>query len=741
MPFVPRSNGKRSGCRPAGVGHLVPMALLAGLLPSLAVAQAGPGALLGGVAASARVEDGMLEPVVIRSVGAGHWQTAGTVDSVDGEELRAGQMQVNLSEGLARVPGLVIQNRQNYAQDLQISVRGFGARSTFGVRGVRLYVDGIPASAPDGQGQASNFPLGSAGRIDVVRGPQAVLYGSSAGGALALYTEDGGAPGVWRSGMAVDAGGLWRLSTQLQGRLGETAQVNADTLWGYSLDVSRFALDGARPQSAADRSTVNLKLSRSTDAGGRVVLQYQQQQGFAQDPLGLSRAELDANPRQTTPVALQFDTRKSMQQRQWGAAWQQPVAPGQRIELMAYMGRRSALQFQSIPPTAQKPPTSSGGVIDLDREYMGGSARWRLDQELGASRLGMVAGLAFDQQIDRRRGYENFIGSTLGVQGALRRDERNTARNIDPFAQVEWSREAWTLSAGVRYTRVRFASSDYYIAPGNLDDSGTVRYGGLLPVIGLRLRLSPAVQAYASLGRGLETPTLNEVAYRPSGLGGLNTSLEASSHRSAEFGLRGRHGGSRWNVALFEVRSRDEISVLSNTGGRSTFQNASRTLRRGLELSGDAQWGRITASAALTLMQAHYLDSVPACASASCTVPSQAFPAGNRIPGIPQQQFWAQWAWEPGVANSVWTVELRHVGTVAVDDRNSDRAAAYTIVNLGVRFAQRWGTWELREFVRIDNLANRHYVGSVIVNEGNGRFFEPGARRALQAGITLEHTF
>lgn len=694
-------------------------------------------------AQSGAASDGLLAPVVIRATGAdqGHWQAVGTVDSVEGEELRAGQMQINLSEGLARVPGLTIQNRQNYAQDLQLSVRGFGARSAFGVRGVRLYVDGIPASAPDGQGQTSNFPLGSAARIDVVRGPQAVLYGSSAGGVLALYTEDGRVPGLWRTGLAVGADGLWRISSQLQGRLGEARPGAAEAPWGYSLDVSRFATDGSRPQSAADRSTAHFKLSRSTEGGGQLVLQYQQLQGAAQDPLGLTRAQWQADPRQTTPVALQYHTRKTIDQRQWGVAWQQPVGADQRIELMAYGGQRNAMQFQAIPSSTQLAPSSPGGVIDLARSFAGGSARWRLERDWVGGLMSVVTGLAMDQQVDERRGYQNFVGPALGVQGALRRDERNTARNVDPFAQVEWSRDAWTLSAGVRHTRVRFASTDRYVASGNPDDSGRVRYGGTLAALGLSVRLMPSLQGYASAGSGLETPTLNEVAYAPVGRTGLNTSLDASSHRSAELGLRGRHGNARWNAALFEVRSRDEITVLSSSGGRSVFQNAGRTQRRGLELSGDAQAGTVTASGALTLMQAHYRDGFLTCTGSPCAAPNQAIASGNRMPGLPQRQLWAQLAWEPGFAHSVWTLQVQHVGSVVVDDRNSDRAGSYTVWSLAGRFTQRWERWTLQEFVRIDNLTQRRYAGSVIVNEGSSRFFEPGMRRAVQAGVTLERVF
>ncbi|HSV52756.1 MAG TPA: TonB-dependent receptor, partial [Burkholderiaceae bacterium] len=659
-----------------------PSSSLAPSLSALACA-----ALAGAVQAqpATPTEAGALQPVVITGSAPDRqrWVAPASIDIVDGDELRAGQLQINLSEGLGRVPGLVIQNRQNYAQDLQISIRGFGARSTFGVRGVRLFVDGIPASAPDGQGQAANFPLGSAERIEVIRGPYSALYGASAGGVIALYTQDGQRPTTWRTGAAAGADGLWRLSTQVSGQTGAQGDPGG---YSYVLDVGSFATDGARPQSAAERSTANLKLSRNYD-DGRVVLVFNRQFGDAQDPLGLTRAEFDANPGQTTTAATQFNTRKSVSQSQLGLALQHRLGGGHRLELMGYGGTRAVAQFQAITTGAQIPPGSAGGVIALDREYSGVNARWRLDRQYDTGRLTLAAGLASDRQSEQRRGYENFIGSVLGVQGRLRRDETNRARTLDPYAQAEWDTPDWTFTAGVRHSRVRFDSADRYIVPGNPDDSGSVRYSGTSPVLGIRWRLADQLQAYASAGRGFETPTLNEAAYQASGLTGLNTRLAAGKSRSVEAGLRGRHGQGAWTATVFDIRTQDEIVVLSNTGGRSTFQNAGRTLRRGLEFSGDLQLGTLTVSSALTLMNATYADGFLTCAGTPCAAPTVPVQAGNRLPGLPRSQAFVQLAWEPRWAKgSTFTLEARHSGGVMVNDRNTDRTGRNTIFNLGARF-------------------------------------------------------
>jgi iron complex outermembrane receptor protein len=602
-----------------------------------------------------------------------------------------------------------------------------------------LFVDGIPASAPDGSGQAANFPLGSADRVEVVRGPMAALYGASSGGALLLYTEEGQRPAQWRTGVVTGSDGLWRLSTQATGQTG-TAQ---EPGWSYAVDLSRFETEGTRPQSAADRSTANLKLSRQHE-GGRTVLVFNRHSSSALDPQGLSRAELDANPDQTNAGALSFNTRKTVAQTQWGLAFEQALGGGNKLELMGYGGQRQVVQFQSITTGAQVPAGSSGGVIDLDRDYWGWNARWRHESDWQGGRLSLSAGVASDRQSDSRKGYENFIGTNVGVQGKLRRDELNKAQTLDPYVQAEWRTPGLTLMGGVRQTRTEYESTDRYIVGTNRDDSGSKSYTATLPVVGVRWQWHPSVQAFASIGKGYEIPTLNEVAYRSGGVSGFNTELNAARSTSAELGLRGRADPLRWSATAFDIRTDDEIVVQNNTGGRTTFQNAGRTLRQGLEVAGEWRSGPVTLTTAYTWMRANYQDAFLTCTTAGCPAannPQVQVPAGNQVPGLPQQQLFVQAALDTGWWGSRVTLEARHAGRVMVNDQNTDSAVGHTLFNLGVHFKQDRGDWTLREFVRVDNLTDQKHVGSVIVNDGNFRFFEPGPGRKLLLGLEAQRRF
>jgi len=679
-------------------------------------------------------DGGALDPIVVRGSRAiaERWHSPAALEVISGDELRAGRPQISIADGLSRLPGLVVRERHNHAQDLQLSVRGFGSRASFGVRGLKLYVDGIPASAPDGQGQTSHFPIGAAERIEFVRGPLAALYGANSGGVLALTTEDGRWPGEWRAGFAAGSDGQWRLSSQVLGRTAPPEQ----TGWAYALAVSGFTTDGARPHSAATQGTANLKLSRQ-DADGRLVLLLNHHQGQAQDPLGLSRAEFDADWRQTTANALRYDSRKTVHQTQLGAAWERRLGAGQRLELIGWLGQRGVVQYQAIPPAAQAAPTSAGGVIDLNRGYGGINARWRLERPMGDATLGLVAGLSWSRQQEHRRGYENFIGERLGVRGRLRRDERNVADALEPYVQAEWRSGPWTLSGGLRHSRIAFSSRDHYIGPGN-DDSGRVRFSGFSSVLGARVQLADALQLFGSIGGGLETPTLNEAAYSPGGQGGLNRALGASRHRSAEIGLRGRHGWGGWSATAFQVHSDNEIVPALSQGGRTTYQNAGRTRRHGLELALDAELGEFTLGAAASFMRARFRDGYSRCTALPCSNPADRVPAGKRIPGLPRQQLTAQLDWRPSWARGgVIGLEARHIGRVPVNDANTDFAGAATVFALSARHELTRGNWRIQPFLRIDNLGNRRHAGSTIVNEGNGRFFEPAPGRSVFVGLEL----
>ena len=497
-----------------------------------------------------------------------------SIDAVSLQDPDANTPGINPSEYLAGVPGLVARDRQNYAQDEQISIRGFGARSTFGVRGVRIYQDGIPATAPDGQGQVSAFSLDSGERIEVLRGPFSALYGNSSGGVIQIFTADGDGPAEFRTSLDGGFYGTYRAAANVRGSEGAL---------GYNVDFAQFYTDNYRGHGRAERENGNAKVTYKFGNDGKLTLLANTVAlPSADDPLGLTRAQFDSDPRQPQTVAVQFDTRKSVHQDQAGAIYEQSLTSTQSIRALVYYGDRDVEQYQSIPVSTQAKPTSPGGVIDLDGNYGGTDLRWSYRDALAGRPFELTAGVSFDRQRQLRLGYNNYIGPILGVQGDLRRNEQDNEADFDQYLQGKWDfADRWSLTAGARHSQVRFDSADHYITATNGDDSGNVKYGATTPVAGLLFKATPDWNLYASYGRGFETPTFNELGYRPDGSAGINFDLVPARSQNGELGSKFRFGrGGEFDVAVFQSNTRNELAVETSTGGRTTYQNIDRARRQ-----------------------------------------------------------------------------------------------------------------------------------------------------------------
>ena len=674
-----------------------------------------------------------LDPVII-SVERSRQTTfdaPAAISAVTRDTIEAAGPQVNLSEVLNRVPGITVLNRQNYAQDLQLSIRGFGARSTFGIRGVRLIVDGIPATMPDGQGQASNITLTSAGRIEVLRGPMAQLYGNAAGGVVQVFTD-----------MDTE-----RPTTTVTGSIGPYGQNKVGLKFGaagpsdaVSIDASRFQTDGFREHSQAKRDQFNAKWQHDLAADSRVSLVVNSiDQPVSLDPLGLTRAQWE----QGLPAVTIQDPRKTVLQQQVGAVLEQRLGDSTQLTARVYFGRRDLDNALSIPLLVQQPSTHSGGIVVFSRGYQGLGLQLSHSTMLGNQRaLRLVGGLEADASDEDRQGYIN----DRGVRGALKRDERNRVDNRDAFVQASLDIDAeWSATAGARSSHVRFRSDDHFITPGtvppNPDDSGSLSYSATNPVLGMSWRAAPTLNVYANAGQGFETPTFTELSYRSNGLTGLNVDLKASRSRHLELGTKWKYGGAqRLDVALFDIATRDEIVVDTNAGGRATFKNAGDTTRRGIELSHLGWLGdSLRSTLSLTALRARFDEAfVSGSGGAAVSVP-----AGNRLPGTPERSAFAELAWAPG---GVWAgangaVELAYTGKLYVNDANTDAAPATTVLNLRAGLQQTVGEWQFSQLLRVDNVTDRNYAGSVIVNEANSRFFEPALPRNWLVALTARYEF
>ena len=638
-----------------------------------------------------------------------------SVDRIYADEIREARPQVNLSESLGRVPGITVQNRQNYSQDLQIQSRGFGARATFGVRGIRMYTDGIPATMPDGQGQAATFALGSAERIEVLRGPFSTLYGASAGGVIIANTEDGPERPTLDGSLLTGSYRTHRGALKFGGQYGPLNGIG---------EISRFESNGYRDHSAVQRDQANAKLRYNvSDSTAVTLVATSVRQPQTQDPQGLTRSQVEQDPRQVHAGVFQFNTRKTVYHEQAGLTLGHRLDGGARLQATAYYGERWQEQYLA---------TAANGVVNIDRGFGGGALRYSNDL---SDTLRLSFGAEYDWMHDRRKGYAN----ANGLQGALSRNEDNEVWSTGLYAQGEWKfAERWSAHAGLRTTRVAYRNTDYFIVGANGDDSGDRAYKAATPVAGLVFRLSPNASLYGNVGRGFETPTFAELANRNVG-SGLNFALDASRSRHAEIGAKSvTPGWFRVNAALFKIVTENEIVVDQNIGGRATFKNVGHTDRSGLELAADTlSGGPFEARIAYTYLKAVYRESFN---TQVLTVgPQVAVPAGSLIPGVPRTVLYGELRYrrEPFFAQ----VEGLRKSRVAVNDPNLEFADGYTTFNLAAGLVQQDERWRVTEFVRIDNLTGKNYVGSVIVNEGNGRYYEPSPRRNMTVGVQANYRF
>jgi len=637
---------------------------------------------------------------------------------------RRGALASELLEGLS---GVVARDRQNFAQDTQLSIRGFGARSTFGVRGVRLLADGVPATMPDGQGQLSHFNVMGVERVEVLRGPFSALYGNASGGVVQWWSGQGAEGDPWRLRGSWGSDAAFTAGVQLRGARGP---------FDYNFAASHFQTDGWRAHSRARRESANGVFGR--DLGGERRLQLVLNvldSPDAQDPLGLTRAQFDADPRQAAPVAKLYDTRKSVRQSQAGLVYRQPAGGG-TLQLMAYGGDRAVEQYLAVPKAVQANPLHAGGVVDLSGGYGGVDARWTWQGQLLGRPFDFTVGANGDGQRQHRTGYENFDGDTLGVKGALRRDQRDRVTDMDQFAQAWWQwSPRWSALLGMRHGEVRFRSRDRYITARNPDDSGRTDYGATTPVAGLAYAASDALRLHVSLGRGFETPTFNELGYRADGGAGLALDLRPATSRNYEFGAkwRGRDNGHA-ALAVFRADTDDELAVATNTNGRSTYRNIGRTRRQGVEASwGLPLGGQAGFELAYTWLQAVVREGYLTCGGSGCAVPDTLVPAGAPLPGVPRQLVAARWHWSPGAWR--FALAMDAADATPVNDLGSESAPGYGLVALEASREWGLGTGNLRAFARLDNLFDRAYVGSVIVNDGNGRYYEPGPGRSGLFGL------
>jgi len=647
------------------------------------------------------------------------------IDVVDQKNIKDGQLQMNLSESLIRVPGITAQNRTQQAQDPQLSSRGFGSRSSFGVRGVRVYVDGIPLTMPDGQGQPGVVDLSSIKSIEVMRGPFSSLYGNSSGGVIQMFTQD--APATPTIG-ATTMFGSYDTKRNVLEASGKSEGVE------YMLNVSNFETNGYRDHSSSEKKmgTAKFKFNISEDTKLTTLVNWFEQD--AQDPLGLPRnatandPSAFNNPNAVPNSALRANTRVSRNHTQVGFNFEHAFNDNNSITFVNYVGTRENLQYLSTSAT-----TAAGRASKISREFWGTDLRWNNNGEILGKKYNFHIGANYGKSSDDRLD----INTTNGViNNTLNRNEENISTNYDRYMQGTLSAtDSIDIHAGLRRTKVNLKVNDKFSGFG--DNSGSVSYNKTNPVIGVIWKAKPELNFYANYGKGFETPTFVEAAYNSATSGATpNLSLKPSTSENFEIGTKAYlTDNTRANLALYYIKTDDEIvASFTDAANRSIYANANKTVRKGAELSIESNFeNNISTYFAYTLLNAKF--------DSDFTGANGLIESGNRIPGTYSNQAYGEirWKYEPLGFNTAF--ETRYNSKVYVNDRNTDAASSYTIFNIRAGFEQTLKNWYFKEYVRIENLSDKEYIGAVRINDGNNRFFEPAAGRNYLLGLSAQYKF
>ena len=666
-----------------------------------------------------------LEEVVISASRAEmrSFDAPAAVQRIDRQAIEGGGPQINLSESLVRAPGLTILERQNYAQDLQISIRGFGARSAFGVRGIRLLIDGIPATTPDGQGQSSSVSLTSTDRLEVLRGPLAQLYGNSSGGVIQAFTKDASKEPTVGYQYYLGSYGMRRADYQF-----------SDTVGGYGLvaDYGAFSTSGYRANSAAERKQFNGKLSFAPNAQTKVNVVFNRfDMPLAQDPLGLTRAQLTGDPTQAGNNSIGKFTRKVVLQNQLGSSAQTAIDADNALTARAYYGTRENLQYQA-----------STTWVGLNRTYYGTGLQYNGRTQWQGIPLELAAGYEFDKSSERRQGGESVQGEKKsGSPTPLTRDEDNEAQNNDFFVQATAHvSEQISIVGGIRRSNIAFNSSDKFLSDTK-DGSGSASFSATSPVLGITWHANNNLNLYINYGKGFESPTLAEMAYSgttaPVAL--FNPLLNASSSQHYEIGAKWVPlRDARVDLAVYQIDSSDEIVTAASASGQTSFKNAPGTARTGWELAAASHLSEhLSARLSASSIDAKYSQTFK---SSTTTIAS-----GNKIPGIPDSSTFAEIAWTSEAftnktkapLGSRVALEWQQAGRIFANDLNTESADGRNVFNVSLSQRWAWNQGLVTAYGRINNVSDVRYVGSVIVNQAASQFYEPAMPQNWMLGLSL----
>ena len=633
-----------------------------------------------------------------------------SVSHIGKEKIQLGTEQIGLDESMGKVPGVFFLNRYNYAQDLRLSIRGFGARSSFGIRGVKIIVDGIPETLPDGQGAIDGVDIGSIYKINVIRGPSSSLYGNASGGAILIETERGSKlPFIELRNTYGD----FNLNKQQLKIGGETANLN------YLLNISNTSVDGYRENSEFENKQFNGRFEYSLSGKSSIVSTiHHTDQPLANDPGGITAEDVTTNPRQARSQNLNFQAGEKVKQTRLGLVYKTQLNKSRAIEVRTYNTNRDF---------SNKLPFQNGGIVNLDRSFYGGGLKYTEEGNLGKYQNRLLLGIDYDRQDDNRSRYNNL----LGVKGTQTFQQDELITSLGAYFQNETKlNDISEITLGLRHDNVAFDVTDKFLADG--DDSGKINLNEFSPMVGISLKASSNTNIYATVSKAFETPTTTEFA-NSSG-GGFNQTIKPQKSTNYEIGIKTFNNKYSFEAAIFQTDVKDELTPFedSEQPGRTFFTNAGSSDRHGLELTSTRRfYDRFEFSTTYTYSDFkfnHFRNT------------GGEIYDGKRIPGIPKNllNFNLSWSNESGAYANLDTT---FTGEFYADNGNQTKVDSYTVSNLrlGKNFIR--NDLDIGFYLGVNNIFNEKYNSNIRINAYGTRYFEPAPKQNVFFGITVNKKF
>lgn len=637
------------------------------------------------------------------------WLTFPAPVAVIGKQtVQQGRQMLQLDQALSRVPGVFARNSTNFSQDLRVSIRGFGARSPWGIRGIQVLVDGIPATLTDGQSQVDVIDLGTIQRIEVLRGPFSALYGNATGGVIDIVTQTPDRDGNYAFEASVGSNGYSRASA--------TAGKQYDQ-WGYIATITDLQLDGYREHSSVHKQLLTAKANVEIGTTGKLrFITRMLDAPSTEDPGGVTLQRAQTRPESARPANIHYDSRQSATQQTVGLVYTDQISTQQDYKARLFYTNRDYIQYLPYP---------DGAVVTYDRTYYGGGLQTTRDGQMFDMDVQWVAGTDFSVQNDDRQRYNNIAGE----KGKRVFNEDQTATSVGVFLQSVWApSDRLEITTGLRYDWLEFDIDDRYMTATNPDDSGRRSYTELSGNLGASYAWRPKQHVYANVATAFESPTFTEFA-NPTGQGGFNPGIEPQTAINYEIGAKGVLGErARYQISAFWINTEDELVVYQSGGGRDFYENSGETRRRGIEASMEYFFtDHLTATVSYTYAEYEFVEFT--------NRKGQDF-SGNRLPGLPQQTLFAELAWQKE------DVGFAAISALWVDERYADNAnevqvPSYSVVNARVGKVFHPGGQKLTVYGGVNNLLDEFYFSNIRINAYGGRYYEPAPGRTVYVGLKL----